>query len=213
MRLLILGATGRTGRRAVDSAISRDHDVTALVRRAGSAPVGAVEVTGEATDEIALKGALEDKDALLIALAGNPEQGYEVLSQAAEAAVKAMEATAVRRVVMICSSGVLEAKDGGYRGKNLDDEFQPIFAEHLKAYQTFKNSDLDWTILCPANLPDGDYSGDFEWAVEALPEGLGFTALTGDVAHLMIETLEDRSTFGKRVGVVSRGAGQDKRAG
>jgi uncharacterized protein len=207
MDLLVLGATGRTGRRAVAEALARGHKVTALVRRPGSAPAGTVEVNGEATNEVALKNALEGKDAVLIALAGSAKQGYEVLSAAAEAVIKAMEATGVGRVVMICSSGVLDADDGGYRGKNLADEFKPIFAEHLKAYRAFDKTNLDWTILCPPNLPEGDYSGSLESAVEALPQGLGFSAYTGDVAHLMIDVLEREGTFGKRVGVVSRDAG------
>jgi uncharacterized protein len=204
MNLLVLGATGRTGRRAVDTALGRGHRVTALVRRAGSAPAGTVELTGEATNDVALKDALQGKDGLLIALAGNPDQGYEVLSQAATSAVEAMEATGVGRVVMICSSGILDAKDGGYRGKNLADEFKPIFIHHLKAYERFKRSALNWTILCPPNLPDGDYTGDFKWDIEALPEGFGFNAYTGDVAQLMIDVLDDEGTFGKRIGVVSR---------
>jgi uncharacterized protein len=204
MDILMLGATGRTGHRAVNEALAKGHDVTALVRRSGSAPEGTAELVGDATDETLLKEALSDKDALLIALAGSPQQGYEVLSQAAEAAVKAMQPNAVTRVVTIGQSSILEADDGDYRGKNLAPEFRPIFAAHLAAYKTYAKSGLDWTILCPANLPDGDYTGDFEWEIEALPKDLGFTAYTGDVAHLMIDVLDRPETFGKRLGVVSR---------
>ena len=206
MKVLVVGATGRAGRRLVAEALSRGHEVTALVRREGSAPEGTTEVVGDATDSGAIETGSTGADAVLIALGGNPAQGFDILSVGARAVIDAMHATGARRAVMVSQSSILDAPGGGYRGKNLPEEYKPIFLQHLEAYELFRDSDVDWSLFCPPNLPDGDFTGDYLMAIEAFPDDPSRQAVTGDVAHAMLESLDDERTFQKRVGIVTRGS-------
>src|SRR3979409_1428120 len=73
MNLLVLGATGRTGRLVVEQALAADHGVTALVRSPEKLTLvhsNLRVVAGEATDKSALSEALEGADAVISTLGG-----------------------------------------------------------------------------------------------------------------------------------------------
>jgi putative NADH-flavin reductase len=108
---------------------------------------------------------------------------------------------------MVSHIGVLDSPEGGLRGEGFSDEFKPIFLGHRAAFEALRKSHVDWTLVCPPNLPDGPPTGDFEYEIEGLPTGVGNKAFTGDVAHLMIQVLDEPSTFQKRLGIVSRQPG------
>lgn len=57
-KVLVLGATGATGRLIVSQALARGHDVTALVRSPdkGSDLEGAKRIVGDARDKSAAQG-------------------------------------------------------------------------------------------------------------------------------------------------------------
>jgi len=66
-KILVLGAVGGTGRRVVRQALTRGHDVRALVRSPGKAIglEGAEIVVGDALDERALRNVLAGRDAVV----------------------------------------------------------------------------------------------------------------------------------------------------
>src|SRR2546422_9934013 len=102
MNLLVLGATGRTGRLVVQQALATGHTVTALVRtpekltlRDSSLRV----LEGKATDAADVARALEGADAVLSTLGG----GGSVIVDSTRAIVEAAHMTGVRRVVVLSS--------------------------------------------------------------------------------------------------------------
>ncbi|MEV7626323.1 NAD(P)-binding oxidoreductase [Actinoplanes sp. NPDC089786] len=107
MRLLIVGASGGLGRQVVGRAVPRGHEVTALVRRAGSAPAlpGVREEHGAVGGDLAaVSGVMAGQEAVVSAL-GNPlwvagRRGPAVLARAAANLVTAMHLHRVRRVVL-----------------------------------------------------------------------------------------------------------------
>src|SRR5260370_38195694 len=71
MNLVVLGATGRTGRLVVEQALAAVHTVTALVRspqKLTAANPNLRVVRGEATDQSALARALHGADAVISTL-------------------------------------------------------------------------------------------------------------------------------------------------
>lgn len=104
-RLLVLGATGGTGRLIVKQALARGFAVRALVRSREKATdlAGAELFVGDARDQAALALALEGQDAVVSAL-GTPVSPFRevtVLSSATNGLVAAMKAAAVRRLVCV----------------------------------------------------------------------------------------------------------------
>ena len=84
--IVVLGATGATGRLLVDQAIDRGHEVVAYVRRpeALSARPGLGVVGGQLTDEPALTAAMAGADAVLCAI--GPTRGEGPLRHRPDAA-------------------------------------------------------------------------------------------------------------------------------
>ena len=76
-KILVLGATGGTGRSIVTQALARGHDVAALVRSPDKASglKGAKLIVGDARDETALRQALKGRNAVVSAL-GTPASPF-----------------------------------------------------------------------------------------------------------------------------------------
>ncbi len=73
MNLVVLGATGRTGRLVVEQALAAGHTVTALVRspqKLTTRNPNLRVVAGEATDAAAVSRALDGADAVISTLGG-----------------------------------------------------------------------------------------------------------------------------------------------
>ena len=71
MNLVVLGATGRTGRLVVEQALAAGHTVTALVRSPEKLTAGHSNlrvVRGEATETAAVSSALEGAATFVLAL-------------------------------------------------------------------------------------------------------------------------------------------------
>jgi uncharacterized protein YbjT (DUF2867 family) len=73
MNLLVLGATGGTGRLVVEQALAAGHTVTALVRspeKLSTSQPNLHVVTGSATDREYVARAMEGADAVISTLGG-----------------------------------------------------------------------------------------------------------------------------------------------
>src|SRR3989442_3391558 len=102
MNLLILGATGRTGRLVVEHALAAGHTVTALVRSPEKLTIRNSNlrvVTGRATDPEDVAHALASADAVLSTLGG----GGSVLADSTRALVDAAHKTGVHPVIGLSS--------------------------------------------------------------------------------------------------------------
>src|SRR5205807_1714238 len=104
MRLLILGATGGTGRQLVSQALARGHQITAFVRtpeKLAARQVGLTVCRGDPRDAAGLTAALPGHDAALSALGPPGPARSTILRDSARSIVAAMQAAAVRRLLVI----------------------------------------------------------------------------------------------------------------
>jgi putative NADH-flavin reductase len=108
-KILVLGATGGTGRLIVQEAIARGHAVTALVRSLDKADnlKGAKLVVGDVRDVGTLRKALKGQEAVVSALGtpASPFREVTLLSTATQALVTAMKDERVSRLVTITGIG------------------------------------------------------------------------------------------------------------
>jgi len=120
MKLLILGASGATGRWLVTLAAQAGHDVTALVRpsTAFDAPAGVRVIRGDVVDPAIIATAVENKDAVASCLGIRRASKFpwapilsppDFTASVASALIPAMSHAGVRRVVAISAGGVAES--------------------------------------------------------------------------------------------------------
>ena len=113
MRILIFGAAGGTGRQLVDQALERAHQVTVFVRNPAKltlrhALLGVVQ--GDVQRAETIRAAVPGHDAVLSALGTRSLRPTTLLSTAAQAIVRTMQAHDVRRLLWESALGVGETK-------------------------------------------------------------------------------------------------------
>ncbi|MBB5696500.1 NAD(P)-dependent oxidoreductase [Muricoccus pecuniae] len=194
-RILVIGATGGTGRLIVRQALERGHEVTALVRSPGNGRdlEGARIVVGDARDGAALRGALAGQDAVISALGtpASPFREVPLLSTATRALVGAMRAEQVSRLV--CITGIGAGDSAGHGGFLLDRIILPlllrkVYADKNRQEAIVRDSGLYWTLVRPAVLNDKPGHGD----VRALTDLAGFhggSVSREDVARFVLDQI------------------------
>lgn len=196
-KILVLGATGATGRLIVSQAVARGYDVTALVRSAEKASdlKGATLIVGDARDEAALRQALKGRDAVVSALgtAVSPFREVTLLSSATRALVSAMKAEHVSRLV--CITGIGAGDSAGHGGFLFDTVIFPlvlrkVYADKNRQEAIVRDSGLDWVLVRPSvlnNKPGHD-------TIRALTDLSGFnggTIARANVARFVLDQVRE----------------------
>jgi uncharacterized protein YbjT (DUF2867 family) len=197
MKVLILGATGGTGREIVREAGARGHSVVALVRSKISAGglAGAELVEGDARDEEVLSLALKGCSGVISSLGTSvsPFREVTLLSRATLALVKAMESRNVRRLVCITGLGAGDSR--GHGGFLFDNVFFPlllrkVYADKNRQEDIVRASKLDWVLVRPVVLSNGPATGTVR-ALTDLSGIYGGTVSRSDVAKFVVQQLTD----------------------
>lgn len=198
-RILVLGATGGTGRLIVREAVARGYDVTVLVRSAEKARdlEGAKLIVGDARDEKALRQALKGRDAVISAL-GTPVSPFRevtLLSSATRALVSAMKAEHVSRLVSI--TGIGAGDSVGHGGFVFDNLIFPlllrkVYADKNRQEAIVRDSGLDWVLVRPSVLNDKPRRDTIR-ALTDLSSFKGGTISRADVARFVLDQVRDHS--------------------
>ncbi|WP_324756971.1 NAD(P)-dependent oxidoreductase [Haloarcula sp. GH36] len=202
MDILLFGATGRSGSRFLELALADGHPVTAFTRDPSELPSGVSVVEGDATDSDAVAAAVPDHDAVVSALGPTDGDDSAVLTDGVRNVVDAMEATGVARLVAVGAAGVLQATPRHLRldTPEFPARLRDIAAAHRAAYEAIRASKLDWTLVCPPFMPDGEPTNHYRTTAEYLPDG-GQSVSSGDVAACVYETLIEDRHYRERVGI------------
>ena len=194
-KILVLGATGGTGRLIVGQALERGQEVTALVRspEKASGLKGAKLIVGDVRDEKVLREALKGQDAVVSALGtpASPLREVTLLSTATRALVGAMTAEHVSRLV--CITGLGAGDSAGHGGFFFDRLIFPlllkkVYADKNRQETIVRDSGLDWILVRPSVLNDKPGHG----SVRALTELSGFHGggiSRADVATFVLDQL------------------------
>lgn len=215
MRVAILGATGRVGQVVLHAALADGHQVTLLARNAKKAEeirmwtadltshgTGKVRITeGDAREASAVYAALADAEVVFSALGTD---GGTVLSESTPHIIAGMMETGATRLVTIGTAGILNsrAEPGLLRYESVESRRTQTRAavEHRRVWEQLVSSSLNWTIVCPTYLPDGERQGGYRVEREYLPEG-GRSISVTDTAEFAYLQLWNKSYTRTRVGI------------
>lgn len=194
-RILVLGATGATGRLIVSQAVARGYDVTMLARSAEKASdlTGAKLIVGDARDEIALREALKGRGAVVSALGTqvSPFREVTLLSTATRALVSAMKAEHVSRLV--CITGIGAGDSAGHGGFLADNVIFPlllkkVYADKNRQEAIIRDSGVNWVLVRPSALNNKPGRGSVR-ALTDLSDFHGGSISRQDVATFVLDQL------------------------
>lgn len=177
MKVLVVGATGGSGRAVVAELLERGHAVTAFSRHASGLATetrGDLRtIDGDATDPDAIVDAVPGHDAVVVTLGisenparvrllGPAHTAADVRSRGIGNVVAAMKRSGVTRLVVQSTYGVGETAS---RLALVDRIFFAVLikqqaADHAAQERIVRASGLDWTIVQPVHLTDSPASED-----------------------------------------------------
>lgn len=170
MKIVIFGATGRTGIPLVQQALEQGHEVTAFVRNKNKIAVRHERLTvlaGDVFDETAVAGAIQGQDAVLSVLGHSKGSPKHLLSSAMRNIVAGMKMHGVTRLVSLTGAGVPAPKDvrqGGFsRFMHLMLKLlaKELLEDSIKQKDLIAASPLEWTIVRAPRLLEGPKAGGY----------------------------------------------------
>lgn len=194
MRLLVIGAFGRTGREVVAQALSHGHQVTALVygRPLDISDPDLRVVSGDVLDFQSVSSAVLGQDAVVFAASYGRVGNNSVLVDGIGNVIHAMATYRVNKLVAVSASGTFSRQDRrlslGQRA--LMSTTQRVIYDDLEAMERrIMASDLDWTIIRPTGLTEGPLTGDYRVSLEGAALRGAKKVSRADVAALALKTL------------------------
>ncbi|MGG5253370.1 NAD(P)-dependent oxidoreductase [Neobacillus sp. SM06] len=204
MNICLLGATGRVGTVILENALAHQHLVRTIVREKSKLAFDDQNLTaivGNVLVETDLAAAMTSADAVISALNTG---GSTTLSDSMPLIINQMNKQRIKRIITIGTAGILQARSNPslYRFQSAESKRKTTkdAEDHLKAYLSLKNSDLDWTIVCPTYLPVGERIGTYRFQKDFLPDNSSSISIydTGDFAYAQLFSTE---FIGYRVGL------------
>ena len=191
MKVLVAGATGKTGTRLMETLVARGHDPIALVRESSDTSKLPAQAEQRLRDLADLQdGVCEGCDAVVFAAGSGGDTGADMTDKIdRDGAMRLVDLAAdagVRRFVMLSSVGAG------------DPDPESDLAHYLQAKhdadEHLKKSGLDYAILRPVALTDDDGTGDMLFGDDV---DVTAKAARGDVATALADALESDAWTGK----------------
>ncbi|KAG0038234.1 hypothetical protein BGZ82_000745 [Podila clonocystis] len=208
--LLILGANGRTGLELVKQGLERNYRVTAFVRddkllledSALRKNQNLLIVRGSPTSQSDLDRCVEGQDVVINVIGARLMTGDSTISSHSQVVLNnAMKKHGVRRLLVVTSYGCLGLRNNLINTRKL---FSRMFMTGILKDKALQEdiiqrdaAALDWTIVRPITLKDGDLSKKYVVSSCELPKTDKVKVLTRkDLVHYLLSIINRRDEFG-----------------
>lgn len=201
MRIAIFGASGRTGRHLVQQALSRDHEVIAVVRRPDALAVTddrLIVRQGDVLDADCIGRAIKGSDAVVSALGvGSRPRPTTVFSRGTSNLIAALPTAGTSRLIVISSAPAGPWSETGAFERLilyplLQSFFGAMFDDIRRMEKILMGSGVDWTIFRAPRLTDYKAKGTYRMSIfGSLPHPRTITR--SDLAGAVLDAVTDNS--------------------
>ena len=206
MNLLILGATGRTGKHLINEAIKEGHYIHALVRDPKKLKLESrcKFYIGSPLDQEVLRDAMHGCDAVLSTLNISRNSDFpwaplrtpiSFLSDSIKNILKIAQEKNIKRVIVTTAWGVGDTKKDLPKWFNWLIDHSNIrypYQDHENQEQLLKLSDIEWTAVRPVGLINKDKKKPVKVSFENNPKP-SLTISRKAVALFMLEILKENN--------------------
>jgi len=207
MKIVIFGASGKTGTLLVEQALEKGYQVIAYLRKTG--PVFKEHpnlkiIVGRLNETLKMKDAITGADACISALGGSSltKRSPEIV-QGIENIVNIMEQVGVRRFIYLSSIGAGDSRflfAQPIRFLIFNVILRVPLADHNTNENQISSSNLDWTIVRPGSLTNGAITVDLKFGTERVPvtgnKSISRANVTAFMLHqLTIETFSKKAVW------------------
>jgi putative NADH-flavin reductase len=208
MNVLVFGASGRSGRELVKQGLAQGHTVTAFVRQPSKFALQHPYLTvvqGDAADRVAVERAVRDQDGVICALgAATLLKRDQAVVVGVHNIIMAMEEADVRRLIYLSADTVHDSRD---QLNALRKVFVPLLfhnssADHELNESMIKQSHLDWIIVRPPMLSNGEHTGVYRSGEYLTARSIIPQFSRADLAEFMLKQLADNTFLDKAAAVL-----------
>ncbi len=195
MKVLVIGANGKIGRKVVEKLLHRGHTPVAMLREKEQSvhfhELGAETVFADLEEDI--DHAFKDVDAVVFTAGSGSHTGKDKTELVDRmGAIKAIDEAVkhnVQRFIMVSALGA------DYNPQNWPEELVHYYQAKSVADRYLAQTDLNYTILKPGRLTDDFPTGKIELAEKSRQETGSVSR--GDVAETIVQLLGAPGAIGK----------------
>jgi putative NADH-flavin reductase len=209
MRITVFGATGQVGKRVVQQALNKGYAVTAFGRNVEALidqdhlNKNLTAQKGYLFDEKDVAKAIDQADIVISVLGGSADGSDKTRSLGLKLIIAQMQKKGKKRIIALGGMGILNAEDNTLllHSEDYPEEYKAVGTEHLKAFESLLESNLDWTFFCPADIHDLDETGIYITSVNYAPDPNHYRINAGDLAMEMLKSASNHEHIKERVGI------------
>ncbi len=192
MKIIVFGATGKTGQHVLRAALADDHEVTAFGRSVDRLDIDDPALKthkGDVFDADAVTGAVAGHDAAIVCLGSTGLRDKTTLSAGTKSVIDALVAHDIERLVVMSAAGVGDSWQQIPRTSRLlfRTMLRNVFNDHQTQEAIVEQSPLDWTIVRAAVLKDDPATGHYT----ATNTGPITRINRADTAAALVDQLDD----------------------
>ena len=208
MKILVLGASGKTGTHVWQQALEEGHEVSVFVRTASK--LEAVKdkvniISGDVFSADSVAAAITGHDAFIICLGSSGLRDTSTLTTGTRNVITAMNQNNVPRLrprlIVLSAAGVGESwQQIGWMSRLLfKTMLKNVFNDHIAQEALVKLANLNWTIVRAAVLTDKPASGEYR-ADNTTKTG---KIARADVADFLVKQVTDKRYLRQAISVSS----------
>ena len=202
MKIIVFGATGKTGKLVCLNAIKNGNEVTGFAR--SRSKIEAIDpkikaFQGDAMDPKAVAESVTGRDVVIFCLGSVGLKDKSTLTNGIKSVIESMENAGVKRLVALSAAGVNESwRQIPLMSKILfKTMLKNIFADHHTQEALIEKSGLDWTIVRAATLTNKPESGKFIIGNMAKTKSVSRV----DVANFLVKAAFDHSLSKEKISI------------
>jgi putative NADH-flavin reductase len=203
MKIIVFGASGRTGRELVKQGLDLGHEVTAFVRNPAKLNIAHKNlnvIQGDVINYRDVDNAVKRNDAVISALgASSPFRYDQSIVDGLVNIIQALHANNISRLIYMSFVGVKQSRNqAGFVIKYIAPKLLATeIAGHEAREHLIRKSELNWTIVRPPTLTNGKGIGLYRAGEKLSTGGFTVTISRSDVADFMLSQLTDNSYLKK----------------
>ncbi|MTI31189.1 NAD(P)-dependent oxidoreductase [Xanthovirga aplysinae] len=213
MKILLLGATGRTGKYVLKQALESDYEVNCLSRNSERIQKqdGITVIEGNPNNKTDLEKAISDCDSIISVLNISRKSDFpwaklrtpkKYLSDVMNLLVQIAEEGNLKRIVVCSAWGVAETKNDIPKWFIESSNIGIAYQDHERQEKIISESKLDWTIVRPVGLTNSRRKENIKETFDnnSRPH---LTISRQSAAKYLVDCLETDQLIGKKV-VISK---------
>lgn len=216
MKILLLGATGRTGKLVLEQSLKEGYQVHCLSRNSVRIKMqaGITTFEGDPSKKEDLEKAIEGCDAIIGVLNISRKSDFpwapirtpaNFLSETMKELIPIAEARRIKRLIVCSAWGVAETRTslpGWFRWFIDHSNIGVAYSDHERQERLIEDSKLEWTIVRPVGLTNSKSNQKVKETFDNQPKP-SLLISRKSVSKYLVDSLEVNTLIGKKV-VISK---------